>query len=192
MGQGGRSCHTYFGGEGWGCLSRTITFVSLSMKVADTSSPSLPWKATTKGRIQRLLPLQHVSFMGHNQERRAHLSAYPLKRTWANLKSSWPTSTLEDPWRSSTAWTLLRRCSAASFHFPGKDSWEWERKILWIILLGDYFIVLTTVTAAWCHHLPGHLQPCFPPPPPTAAPSALTCQKKSFKQTEKHKVSLMG
>jgi hypothetical protein len=44
--------------------------------------------------------------------------AYPLNRTWASLKSSWPISTLDGPWRVSTTWRLFCTWAADFSQFP--------------------------------------------------------------------------
>lgn len=52
---------------------------------------------------------------------------YPLKKTWASLKSSWPISTLDGPQGPSTTWRLFCRWVADFSQSPCK-----ERKI-WIL-----------------------------------------------------------
>ena len=70
---------------------------------------------------------------------------YPLKKTWANLKSSWPISTLDGPWWTSTTWRLFCRWAADFSQSPAKRGrsgsgenhshlWMnlfWERKAEW-------------------------------------------------------------
>lgn len=53
---------------------------------------------------------------------------YPLKNIWANLKSSWPISTLDGPWRTSTTRRLFCRWAADFCQSPAKKEKSGSRK----------------------------------------------------------------
>lgn len=55
---------------------------------------------------------------------------YPLKKIWASLKSSWPISTLDGPWRTSTTWRLFWRWVADFCQSPVKKEKSGSRKEL--------------------------------------------------------------